>query len=351
MIEDSEIEKLLLPRFMNYVRYCTESSRNVPETPSTAGQWDLARALCEELSALGLKDVTLTNHCYVIARLPPSPGKENAPSVGFLAHIDTASDVSGKDVQPRLVPNYNGEKIELAGGLFLDPAKEPDLAAQKGKTIIHSDGTTLLGADNKAGIAIILTAMEYFLRNPDIPRGKIRIAFTPDEEIGRGMSKFPKEKAKSIFCYTLDGDGEGTIEMECFNAYSATVNIKGNVIHLGSARGKLVNAVKLASEFVQMLPSQESPEATDGRYGYYCAVNISGNLGEAKVELLLRDFDKTNMEKRIKAVESAAKTLETLYPGSSVNVSFTRQYGNMADLITKNIAVYPLRYCCHISNS
>ena len=327
-------EKKLLERFIKYAKIETTSFSDSKTSPSTSCQWDLLKILKQELLEIGVKDVTLDENGYITAKIPASAGYEKTPVIGFLSHVDTAADVSGKNVNPIIHENYDGKIIKL-DGTEIDPSKFPDLEKYKGETIITADGKTLLGADDKAGIAEIMTAIEYVIRNKDIKHGEIEVFFTPDEEIGRGMSKFPIEKAKSVFCYTLDGDAEGTIEMECFNAYSAVVKIKGNVIHLGTARGKLINAVKLASEFVQALPAQESPEATDGRYGYYCAHNISGNLGEAKIELLLRDFDKTNMEKRIKAVESIAKTLESVYPGSSVNISFTRQYGNMADYIGK----------------
>ena len=327
-------EKKLLERFIRYVKIETTSSSDSKTSPSTSCQLDLLKILKQELLDIGANDVTLDKNGYLIARIPASLGYEKAPTIGFLAHVDTASDVSGKNVNPIVHENYDGKTIKL-NGAEIAPAKFPDLKKYKGETIITSDGNTLLGADDKAGVAEIMTAADYIIKNKEIKHGPIEIFFTPDEEIGRGMAKFPLEKVKSLFCYTLDGDGEGIVEMECFNAYSATVKIKGNVIHLGSARGKLINAVKLASEFVQMLPAQESPEATDGRYGYYCAHEISGNLGDAKVELLLRDFDKANMEKRIKTVEQAAKTLESAYLGSSVNISFTRQYGNMADYIGK----------------
>ncbi len=328
-------EKKLLERFIKYVKIETTSSSDSQTSPSTKCQWDLLKLLKQELLEIGVKDAELDENGYVSAKIPASPGYEKVPVIGFLAHVDTASDVSGKNVKPVVHENYDGKKIKLTG-TDINPEKFPGLEKYKGETVITSDGTTLLGADDKAGIAEIMTAADYIITHKEIKHGTIEIFFTPDEEIGRGMSKFPLEKAESLFCYTLDGDGEGTIEMECFNAYSAAIKIKGNVIHLGTARGKLINAVKLAAEFIQMLPSQESPEATDGRYGYYCAHGITGNLGEATVELLLRDFDKNNMEKRIKAVEATAKTLEFLYPGSEVNVAFTRQYGNMADFIGKD---------------
>ena len=262
-MDDLQLENLILPRFLNYVRFDTESNRNTGETPSTPGQWELAKTLRGELSALGLKDVKITDHCYLIARLPASPGKETRPCIGFLAHLDTASDVSGKDVKPQLVKNYNGGKINLANGVCLDPAKEPDLAAQKGKAIVHSDGTTLLGADNKAGIAEIMAAAEYLTANPQIKHGPVEIIFTPDEETGKGLPEFPLGEIKSVYCYTVDGGPAGEIESECFNAYKADIEFTGRVIHVGHARGILANAALMASTYAAMLPRSESPEATE----------------------------------------------------------------------------------------
>jgi tripeptide aminopeptidase len=266
-MNDSEIEKLLVPRFLRYVRYDTESGRHIEETPSTPGQWELAKVLKDELLGIGINDVKITGHCYVIARLPPSPHFESASCIGFLAHLDTASDVSGKDVKPQYVQNYSGGRIELAGGLCLDPAKEPDLAAQAGKAIIHSDGTTLLGADNKAGIAEIMAAVEYLAANPQIEHGQIEIIFTPDEETGNALPFFPLDEIKSAFCYTVDGGPMGEIEGECFNAWKADIEFMGKAIHVGAARGVLANAALMASTFATLLPRSESPEATDGYYG------------------------------------------------------------------------------------
>ncbi len=328
-------EKKLLERFLRYAAVETTSSGDSQSTPSTGCQWDLLRLLEGELREMGIADVELDDNGYLAAFIPPSPGCEGLPATGFLAHVDTSSDVSGKNVKPIVHENYIGERITLPGTV-IDPLEFPALERYRGETIITSDGTTLLGADDKAGIAEIMTAADFLVRHKEIRHGLIEIFFTPDEEIGRGMSKFPLEKVKSTFCYTMDGDGEGTIETECFNAYAVNVKITGKVIHLGSARGKLVNAVKLASEFITMLPAAESPESTDGRYGYYCPHAVSGSIDEATVELLLRDFDKTGMDKRIKAVEGTAKAIENLYPGSTVNAVFTRQYGNMIDYIGKD---------------
>jgi len=326
---DQQLENLILPRFLNYVRFDTESDGHTEKTPSTAGQWDLAKALRDELSALGLKDVKITDYCYVIARLPPSPGKENTPCIGFLAHLDTADDVSGKNVKPQLKENYDGGRIELANGIFLDPEKEPDLAAQKGKSIVHTDGTTLLGADNKAGIAEIMAAVEYFITNPQIEHGPVEIIFTPDEETGKGLPEFPMDEIKSVYCYTIDGGPAGEIESECFNAWKATVEFLGKAIHIGHARGILANAALMASTFATLLPRSESPEATDGYYGYYCPMEISGDLEKATLEVFLRDFDAGGMDRRLAALDVFAKTVEAQFPGGRVIVKKQAQYYNM----------------------
>ncbi|MDR0463621.1 MAG: peptidase T [Treponema sp.] len=328
-MENQQLEKLIVPRFMNYVRYDTESNRHIEKTPSTPGQRVLADALRDELFALGLEDVNVVEPCYVTARLPASPGKENKQCIGFLAHLDTASDVSGKDVKPQLVQNYNGGKIELAGSLCLDPAAEPDLAAHKGKSIIHSDGTTLLGADNKAGIAEIMGAVEYLIANPQITHGPVEIIFTPDEETGKGLPDFPLEWLKSAYCYTVDGGPAGEIESECFNAWQASIDFLGKVIHVGRARGILANAALMASTFATLLPRSESPEATDGYYGYYCPMEISGDLEKASLDIFLRDFDSDSMEKRITALKHFAKTVEAQFPGGKVIVNLQPQYYNM----------------------
>ncbi|MCL2044605.1 MAG: peptidase T [Treponema sp.] len=335
-IPDNRLEPLLVPRFMNYVRCWTESDRHVEETPSSPGQWELAQALKDELLGLGLVDVELTPHCYVIARLPASIGREGAPSIGFLAHLDTAGDVSGKDVKPQLVQAYNGEKIAIDDGLELDPAKEPGLADQAGKAIIHADGSTLLGADNKAGIAEIMAAVEYLLAHPEIPHGPVEIIFTPDEETGKGLPEFPMGKVKSRACYTVDGGPMGELEAECFNAWKADIEFKGRVIHVGAARGILANAALMAASFTVMLPRSESPEATDGYYGYYCPMDISGNLETAKMEVFLRDFENEGMKRRLNALEAIARTVEAQFPGGQVTVQAHPQYYNMKDKIDGN---------------
>ena len=332
-IEDKALEDLLVPRFLKYVRYWTTSDRHVAETPSSPGQWDLAKALAEELKGLGVRDVELTDHCYVIARLPGTAGRESAPTVGFMAHMDTAGDVSGRDVKAQVVRNYDGKRISLAEGYALDPAADPGLAAQKGRDIIHTDGTTLLGADNKAGIAEIVTALEYLLGHPEISRGPLEIIFTPDEETGKGLPDFPLERIKSAACYTLDGGPIGELEAECFNAWKANIEFKGKAIHVGAARGILANAVLMAATYAAMLPRSESPEATDGYYGYYCAHDIQGNLESAALELLLRDFDRQGMDRRLAALEVFARAVEAQFPGGKVTVNTKMSYLNMREKI------------------
>jgi tripeptide aminopeptidase len=330
------LEKLIVPRFLKYVRYWTESSRKIEETPSSPGQWDLAKVLLEELKGLGIGDVELTEHCYVIARLPSSPGKEKTPCIGLMAHIDTAEDVSGKGVNPCLVECYDGAVIDLGGGLFLDPALDEDLKAQKGKALIHTDGTTLLGADDKAGIAEIMGVLEYLYSHPEIVHGPLEIIFSPDEETGKGLPEFPLSSIKSRACYTVDGGPMGELEAECFNAWKALVEFRGRVIHVGTARGILANAALMAANFATLLPRSESPEATDGCYGYYCPLEIRGDLESASLEILLRDFDRNGMERRLAALEVFAKTVEAQFPGATVKVTTEAQYYNMKEKIDED---------------
>jgi tripeptide aminopeptidase len=332
-IEDKVLEDLIVPRFLKYAAYWTTSNRQAEETPSSPGQWELAKALAEELKGLGVKDVELTDHCYVIARLPGTKGKENTAATGFMAHMDTAGDVSGKDVKPCYVKDYDGEEIRLAGGLVLDPKADPDLAALRGKGLIHTDGTSLLGADDKAGIAEIMAALEYILKHPEIGHGPLEIIFTPDEETGKGLPEFPLDRIKSAACYTLDGGPLGELEIECFNAYRAEISFKGKAIHIGTARGILANAASMAAAYAAMLPRSESPESTDGYYGYYCPMAIQGNLESAKLEVFLRDFDREGMQRRISALEAFAKAVEAQFPAGKVTVEPQLQYLNMREKI------------------
>jgi len=330
---DKVFYDLTTQRFMHYARFWTTSDRHKAETPSTPCQWDLAKALVEELHGLGIKDVTLTDHCYLIARIPASPGMETRTPIGFLAHMDTSSDVSGENVKPNLVENYDGKPINLAEGFCLDPAVDPALAAHKGKALIHADGTTLLGADNKAGIAAIIGAAEYILTHPEIKHGAIELIFTPDEETGKGLPDFPLKDLQAKVCHTIDGGPIGELEWECFNAWGTQISFTGVSMHLGQARGKMVNAALMASVYAAMLPRNESPEATDNYYGYYCPLEIRGDVESAILEVFTRDFDKDEGERRLAALDTFAKAVEAQFPGGKVEVSSRVQYRNMMEKI------------------
>ncbi len=326
----------LAARFLRYVKVDTASDRHIEDIPSTASQWDLARLLKDELSALGLADVLLDEHCYLFARLPPTPGYEGAPSIGLMAHMDTASDVPGSGVRPRVVEAYDGGPVLLGRSqkgedFVLDPETDPDLAAHSGDSIIVTDGSTLLGADDKAGLAEIMTAAARLLARPEIGHGPMELIFTPDEETGKGMNLFPLERLRSKACYTIDGGRAGEIEAECFNAYSVKAEFKGKAIHIGAARGKLANAAAMAASFVSMLPRSEAPESTDGWYGYYCPLEISGGLESARVELFLRDFSQAGMESRIAAVRAIAAAVEAQFPLGAVALTVAKQYVNMRE--------------------
>lgn len=328
----SSLETDLQERFLRYVRVHTTSDRHNDETPSTARQFDLARMLADELQEMGLDDVTVTEHSYVIAHLPAHP-EVDSPVLALLAHVDTAPDTSGENVSPRVWEHYDGTALEIGNGLQLDPADYPDLLRFTGETIITTDGTTLLGADDKAGVAEIMAAARYLLAHPEIRRPEIEIVFTPDEEIGRGVDKLPFADLRARFGYTMDGGIEGSIEAECFSAYAAHVEIDGYVIHPGSARGKMVNAVALAGRFLAMLPQTEAPETTDGRDGFYCPVEVAGDYGRATIDLIIRDFERSEVERRIRYLEQLGRTLEQAYPRARVTVSSRKQYLNMRDTL------------------
>jgi tripeptide aminopeptidase len=332
-IDNAQLEALVIPRFLSYVSYWTTSDSHIEATPSTPGQWDLAETLAEELRELGIADVELTDHCYVIARLSPSVGREDRPVVGLLAHLDTALDVSGKDVKPQFVKSYGGEKIRLANDIVLDPAEDPALASQKGKAIIHADGTTLLGADDKAGIAEIMGALEWLLRHPDIAHGPVEIIFSPDEETGKGLPEFPLDRIKSLACYTLDGGPVGELEVECFNAWEINVRFMGRTIHPGYARGIMANALLMASSFIGMLPRSEAPDSTDGYYGYYNPMELAGNPELCSLTMYIRDFERTGIERRLRALDSFAQAVGAQFPGGKVVLESKAQYYNMKEKI------------------
>ncbi len=330
------LETDVLDRFLRYVAIHTTSSRHSETTPSTEHQWNLVRVLEQELKELNIPDVEVTEFGYVIARIPATENVA-APPVAFLAHMDTAPDSSGENVSPRIWKEYDGGILEIGNGLVLDPREYPDLTGFVGETIITTDGTTLLGADDKAGVAEIMSAAKYLMSHPEVPHPEVEIVFTPDEEIGRGVDKLSVEDLHARFAYTMDGGKEGSVEAECFSAYRVNVRIEGYVIHPGSARGKMANAVTIAGRLLSMLPQNESPEATDGRLGFYCPVEVRGDYGKAEIDLIIRDFELDEVLRRVAFVEDLGRTMERAYPRSRITVTSEQQYLNMRD----RIAEYP----------
>ncbi len=335
----------VLDRFLRYVQINTTSDQHIAEIPSTKGQWDLLRLLYKELQELGVDDLSLDEHGYLIARVKAAKtdsARAEAPCIGLMAHVDTSGDMSGEGVKPQIHADYKGSDIETGNGYTLTVAENPALANYVGDTIITSDGTTLLGADDKAGVALIMTALKWFKEHPEIEHGPFEIIFTPDEETGKGMNLFPVESLTSCCCYTFDGGERGIIESECFNAYIAKITFTGNVVHLGSARGKLVNALTMAGNYVTMLPRNESPEATDGRYGYYAPFEVKGGLDKAELTVYLRDFEVEGMQRRVELLHTLAKTVEDLFPGGSVEVHAKKMYTNMREHIAINPKIMDL---------
>ncbi|MBQ0052733.1 MAG: peptidase T [Treponema sp.] len=337
----SESEKnSLLERFLKYVKvWTTSDSQSADQNiqPSTQRQFDLANILKDELNQLGLQDVQITEKCYVYGFLPASTGMETKPAFALLAHMDTVEEVSGENVNPQIVKKYSGQVIELNCGVRLDPATDAALAeaAKNGETIIHTDGTTLLGADDKAGVAAIMEALVYFKNHPETKHSAIEVIFSPDEETGHGMDNVPLNLLKSKHAYTVDGGHIGELEIECFNAFKSEIFFEGVSTHTGTARGKLVNAVTMASSFVSNLPKHLSPETTDGYQGFISPMSVEGTLESAKVNLILRDFTKPGMEEKKSLVDSIAQTTAKIF-GGKVKVIHTQQYINMKEGFDKN---------------
>jgi tripeptide aminopeptidase len=326
----------VLERFLRYVRVDTQAAYRTPRRPSTEKQLELSRMLVEELRELGLEDARLTEGSAVFAGLP---GTNGAPVVGLIAHVDTTPDVVGAGVEPLLHEGWDGAPIELPGDprQVLDPDRLPELAARRGHTIVTSDGTTLLGADDKAGIAEIMAAISYLVRHPERPRAPIRIAFTVDEEVGRGAEQFDLDEFGADVAYTLDGSGLGELEIETFSAKSIRVTIRGLSVHPGSAKGKLVNAVKLAAQIVSSLPADRlSPETTEGREGYVHPHRISGSVEEATVDFIARDHDDDLLEGHVQLLRDLAQRLTESEPRAYVDVEVLDSYRNMRPYIEEN---------------
>lgn len=324
----------LIDRFISYVTVDTESDPNSGTTPSTEKQWNLAHALVEELKAIGLEEVSIDKNAYIMATLPSNVDHE-VPVIGFLAHFDTSPDFTGANVKPQIIENYNGKAIVLNAeeNIVLSPEVFDDLLQYKGQTLITTDGTTLLGADDKAGITEIITAMEYLIQHPEIKHGKIRIGFTPDEEIGRGAHKFDVEKFGAAWAYTMDGSQIGELEYENFNAAGATVKIKGKIVHPGYAKGKMINSMYIATEFINSLPLLETPEHTEGYQGFFHLSSIDGLVEETVLKYIIRDHDMAHFEARKKAMRQVAFDLNTQYEKEVVLIDIKDQYFNMKEKI------------------
>ncbi|MCY9204626.1 peptidase T [Bacillus atrophaeus] len=324
----------IIERFTTYVKVDTQSNENNNTCPSTPGQLTLANMLVEELKSIGMEEAAIDENGYVMATLPSNTEK-NVPTIGFLAHVDTATDFTGKHVNPQIVEDYDGKDIVLNEELqvILSPDQFPELPGYKGHTLITTDGTTLLGADNKAGIAEIMTAMDYLIKHPEIKHGTIRVAFTPDEEIGRGPHKFDVKRFNSSFAYTVDGGPLGELEYESFNAAAAKITVKGNNVHPGTAKGKMINSAKIGMELNRMLPEEEAPESTEGYEGFYHLLSIQGDVEETKLHYIIRDFDKEGFNNRKAEMERIVSDLRNQYGKDRIILDMNDQYYNMREKI------------------
>lgn len=335
----------VVDRFIKYAKIDTQSDENSDQTPSTLKQFNLAKEIERELIEMGMTDVSLDNNCYLMATLPAN-SDTNIPTIGFIAHLDTSSDMSGENVRPRIVEQYDGEDILLNEELniVLSPNDFPELLDYVGEDLIVSDGTTLLGADDKAGIAEIITAMQYFLDHPEIKHGKVRIAFTPDEEIGRGADKFDVQKFDADWGYTVDGGEVGEFEYENFNAASAKVIIRGRNVHPGYAKNKMINALCVANELINMLPANERPEFTEGYEGFFHITSLNGTVEEAELSLIIRDHDRQMFERRKKILQEGVNFMNERYP-NRLQLELRDQYYNMREKIepVNHVIDYALR--------
>ena len=324
----------LVERFLKYVSFDTQSSEETEVTPSTPGQMVFAKYLKEELESLGLEDITLDEHGYLFATLPANIDKP-VPTIGFIAHMDTSPDMSGKDVSPRIVQNYDGSDIVLCAeeNVVLSPSQFPELLNHKGEDLIVTNGKTLLGADDKAGIAEIVSAIVYLKEHPEIKHGKIRIGFNPDEEIGLGAHKFDVEKFGCDWAYTMDGGEIGELEFENFNAASAKITFKGRNVHPGYAKNKMVNSIRVANRFCAMLPAHETPEHTEGYEGFYHLISFNGDVEQTTVAYIIRDHDRARFESRKKKIERFVSEINAEYGEGTATLELRDQYYNMREKI------------------
>lgn len=320
-------------RLLKYVSYRTPSDGGSETSPSSKCQFELAHALVEELKELGVEDAACDEYCYVYGHIPASPGKENVTAIGFCSHMDTVSDYCEHDANPQIIENYDGGVIALGdSGLVLDPEVFPHLKGLKGRTLITTDGTTILGADDKAGIAEIMTIVEHI---NEFEHGPISIAFTPDEEIGKGTVHFDIKRFNAKYCYTLDGSAEGEVQYETFNAATAKVYVKGENVHPGSAKDVMINAALVAMEFDSLLPAAERPERTEDHEGFYHLMSMSGTVSDASMTYIVRDHDASKFANRQTTMKMAEKFLNERYGEGTIKVEIKEQYRNMAEVLEK----------------
>ena len=323
-------------RLLKYVSYWTTSDEECRQIPSSERQFELGKVLEQELCDLGLEKGTLTDHCYVYGLLPATKGYADKPAVGFISHMDTAPDFSGKDVKPQIIPDYDGNDVLLKGSsAYLKVSDFPTLKTLKGRTLITTDGTTLLGADDKAGVSEIMTAVEQIIAEK-IPHGDIWIGFTPDEEVGSGADLFDLDYFKARFAYTVDGDYEGEVAYENFNAASASFEINGVNVHPGEAKDIMINAALVGCEIASLLPENETPAHTEGREGFYHLTDFSGDIAHAKVNYIVRDHDKATFEKRLDTLRGIEKKMNEKYHEDTVKLNIQHSYSNMLEVIEKN---------------
>ena len=332
-------------RFLKYVSFTTTSDENTNMTPSTPGQMVFAVYLVEELNKIGLKDVMLDKNGYVMATLPANTEKK-IPTIGFISHMDTSPDMSGRHVKPRIITNYDGENILLneEKNIIFETSKYPEILQYKGQDIIVTDGTTLLGADDKAGIAEIVTAMEYLIVHPEIIHGKIRVGFTPDEEIGQGADHFNVQQFAAEWAYTMDGGEIGELEYENFNAAGAKVHFKGTNVHPGYAYHKMINSMRIAQQFIGMLPRHETPEHTEGYEGFYHLTNVEGNVEKTTLSYIIRDHDRVRFESRKKEFEHLVHKINAEFGDDTATLEMKDQYYNMREKIEPVIHIIDLAF-------
>ena len=327
------MKEQVIERLTRYVQVDTQSDFNSTTTPSTQKQFDLLHMLEKELADIGLTNITLDAYGYLFATLPSNTDKD-VPTIGFLAHVDTTTDFSGTNVKPQRINDYDGGDIVLNDSLTMTVADFPELAGYKGQTLITTDGTTLLGADDKAGIAEIMTAMHYLVQNPQIKHGDIRVAFTPDEEIGRGPHKFDVEKFGADYAYTMDGGPLGELQYESFNAAGVKVTTRGTSVHPGSAKNKMVNAITMAIQFQNEMPNDAVPEKTEGYEGFIHLMSFDGHIEEAKMSYIIRDHDREKFEEKKEHMRRTEKMIQAIYGDDAITVEIEDQYYNMGEKIT-----------------